>query len=110
MKLPGAAAPRPPLTPAKRKLATNPTPQKQGFRQLKRIVIVDDHPVLRKGLGRIINSNEGFVVCGEAGEATAGMALIRKEKPDLVIADIGLPGASGIELTRNVRAEFPGMP
>jgi DNA-binding NarL/FixJ family response regulator len=84
--------------------------QKQNRRQSKRIVIVDDHPVLRKGLGRIINSNDGFVVCGEAGEANEGMALIRREKPDLVIADIGLPGASGIELTKNIRTEFPDMP
>lgn len=38
------------------------------------------------------------------------MALIRREKPDLVIADIGLPGASGIELTKNIRTEFPDMP
>jgi DNA-binding NarL/FixJ family response regulator len=84
--------------------------QRQNRRQSKRIVIVDDHPVLRKGLGRIINSNDGFVVCGEAGEANEGMALIRREKPDLVIADIGLPGASGIELTKNIRTEFPDMP
>ena len=84
--------------------------QKQNRRQSKRIVIVDDHPVLRKGLGRIINSNYDFVVCGEAGEANDGLAVIRKEKPDLVIADIGLPGASGIELTKNIRAEFPDMP
>ena len=84
--------------------------QKQNRRKSKRIVIVDDHPVLRKGLGRIINSNGDFVVCGEAGEANEGMALIRRERPDLVIADIGLPGASGIELTKNIRAEFPDMP
>ena len=84
--------------------------QKQNRRKSKRIVIVDDHPVLRKGLGRIINSNDDFVICGEAGEANEGMALIRRERPDLVIADIGLPGASGIELTKNIRAEFPDMP
>ena len=84
--------------------------QKQNRRKSKRIVIVDDHPVLRKGLGRIINSNDDFVICGEAGEANEGMALIRRERPDLVIADIGLPGASGIELTKNIRAEFPSMP
>ncbi len=94
------------LTTAKPKLVA----QRQDRRESKRIVIVDDHPVLRKGLGRIINSNDGFVVCGEAGEATDGMTLVRKEKPDLVIADIGLPGASGIELTKNIRAEFPRMP
>jgi DNA-binding NarL/FixJ family response regulator len=110
MKLPGAATPRPPLVPAKRKLATRPASQTQDPRKSTRIVIVDDHPVLRKGLGRIIDSNDGFVVCGEAGEAIDGMALIRREKPDLVIADIGLPGASGIELTKNIRAEFPDMP
>jgi DNA-binding NarL/FixJ family response regulator len=50
------------------------------------------------------------VVCGEESEATEAMALIRKEKPDLVIADIGLPGASGIELTKNIRAEFADLP
>ena len=103
---PPKAETRPSLVVERLKLAA----QKQNRRQSKRIVIVDDHPVLRKGLGRIINSNDDFVVCGEAGEANEGMALIRRERPDLVIADIGLPGASGIELTKNIRAEFPSMP
>jgi DNA-binding NarL/FixJ family response regulator len=76
----------------------------------KRIVLVDDHPVLRKGLARLIDSKEGFVVCGEAGTATEAMALIRELKPHLAIVDIGLPGASGIELTKSIRAEFPGIP
>ena len=103
---PPKAETRPSLVVERLKLAA----QKQNRRKSKRIVIVDDHPVLRKGLGRIINSNDDFVVCGEAGEANEGMALIRRERPDLVIADIGLPGASGIELTKNIRAEFPSMP
>ena len=103
---PPRAATRSSLIAQRPKLAA----QRQHRRESRRIVIVDDHPVLRKGLGRIINSTDGFVVCGEAGEATDGMALVRKEKPDLVIADIGLPGASGIELTKNIRAEFPRMP
>jgi DNA-binding NarL/FixJ family response regulator len=76
----------------------------------KRIVLVDDHPVLRKGLARLIDSKEGFVVCGEASTATEAMALIRELKPNLAIVDIGLPGASGIELTKSIRAEFPDMP
>jgi DNA-binding NarL/FixJ family response regulator len=106
MKRPNAAPGSLSLAPAKSK----PASREQKHRRVKRIVIVDDHPVLRKGLGRIINSHQGFVVCGEAGDATDGMALIRKERPDLVIVDIGLPGASGVELTKNVRSEFPQMP
>src|SRR5690242_10053383 len=76
----------------------------------KRIVLVDDHPVLRKGLARLIDSKEGFVVCGEASTATEAMALIRESKPHLAIVDIGLPGPSGIDLTKSIRAEFPDMP
>jgi DNA-binding NarL/FixJ family response regulator len=76
----------------------------------KRVLLVDDHPVLRKGLVRLIDSKNGFVVCGEAGSATEAMALMHELKPHLVIVDIGLPGASGIELTKTIRAEFPNIP
>src|SRR5262252_2409608 len=86
-------------------MATN-----KGSENRKRVVLVDDHPVLRTGLARLIDSKEGFVVCGEASTATEAMALIRELKPHLAIVDIGLPGASGIELTKSIRAEFPDMP
>ncbi len=76
----------------------------------KRIFLVDDHPVLRKGLVRLIDSKAGFVVCGEASAAVEAMASIRELKPDLVIVDIGLPGASGIELTKTIRSELPNIP
>jgi DNA-binding NarL/FixJ family response regulator len=76
----------------------------------KRILLVDDHPVLRKGLVRLIDSNDEFVVCGETSTATGAMNFIRGMKPDLVIVDIGLPGTSGIELTKTIRAEFPKLP
>ena len=76
----------------------------------KKIVLVDDHPVLRKGLARLIDSKEGFVVCGEASSATDAMEVIRAEKPHLAVVDIGLPGASGIDLTKSIRAEFPDVP
>jgi DNA-binding NarL/FixJ family response regulator len=82
-----------------------------GARALKkRIVIVDDHPVLRTGLCRLINSKDGFEVCGEAGDAAECMGLIATLKPDLVIVDIGLPDASGIELTKRIRARYPKLP
>ena len=76
----------------------------------KNVLLVDDHPVLRKGLARLIDSKDGFVVCGEASTAVDAMALIRELKPDLVIVDIGLPGASGIELTKTIRSEFANLP
>ncbi|HEX4638887.1 MAG TPA: response regulator transcription factor [Chthoniobacterales bacterium] len=76
----------------------------------KKILLVDDHPVLRKGLVRLIDAKEEFQVCGEASTAADAMALIQSLSPDLVIVDIGLPGTSGIELTKTIRAEFPNLP
>jgi DNA-binding NarL/FixJ family response regulator len=76
----------------------------------KRVFLVDDHPVLRKGLVRLIDSKQGFSVCGEASTAVEAMTAIRELKPHLVVVDIGLPGPSGIELTKTIRSEFPNIP
>jgi DNA-binding NarL/FixJ family response regulator len=76
----------------------------------KRIVIVDDHPLFRKGLEQLIHSDGAFAVCGEAGNAAEAMDVIRELDPDLAIVDLSLPGANGIELIKNIRAEFPKLP
>jgi len=76
----------------------------------KRIVIVDDHPLFRKGLEQLIDSHEGLAVCGEAANAGEALDVVRKIKPDLVIVDLSLPGAHGLELIKNIRAEFPKLP
>jgi DNA-binding NarL/FixJ family response regulator len=78
--------------------------------EAKRIVIVDDHPLFRKGLEQLIHSEDGFAVCGEANNAREAMDVIRKLKPDLAIVDLSLPGANGIELIKNIRAEFSKLP
>src|SRR5437763_2661695 len=75
----------------------------------KRIVIVDDHQLFRKGLQEMIHSDGTFAVCGEAGNAAEAMEIIRKLNPDLAIVDLGLPGANGIELIKNIREEFPSL-
>src|SRR4051812_47691780 len=75
----------------------------------KRVVIVDDHPLIRRGLERMIHSGDGFTVCGEAGNAAEAMEIITSMQPDLAIIDVGLPGEDGIELTRRVVAKFPRM-
>ena len=74
------------------------------------ILVVDDHPLFRHGLVQLLSSDEGFSVCGESGSAPEALSLIRKLKPHLVIADVGLKGPSGLELTKSIRAEFPRMP
>src|SRR2546430_1155157 len=78
--------------------------------EAKRIVIVDDHPLFRKGLEQLIHSDSAFAVCGEANNASQAMSVIRELKPDLAIIDLSLPGANGIELIKNIRAEFPKLP
>ncbi len=78
--------------------------------EAKRIVIVDDHPLFRKGLEELIHSDGAFAVCGEAGNAGEAMDVIRRLNPDLAIVDLSLPGANGIELLKNIRAEFPKLP
>ncbi|PYL53246.1 MAG: DNA-binding response regulator [Verrucomicrobia bacterium] len=86
----------------------NPKP---ASAKAKRIVIVDDHPLFRKGLEQLIkSSDDAFKICGEAGDAAEGMSVIRQLSPDLVIVDLSLPGANGIELIKNIRAEFPKLP
>jgi DNA-binding NarL/FixJ family response regulator len=89
--------------------STNHNP-KCDLPEAKRIVIVDDHPLFRKGLEQLINSESSFAICGEAGNAAEAMDVIRKLNPDLAIVDLSLPGANGIELIKNIRAEFPKLP
>jgi DNA-binding NarL/FixJ family response regulator len=78
--------------------------------EAKRLLIVDDHPLFRKGLEELIHSDPEFAVCGEAGNAPEAMEVIRKLNPHMAIVDLSLPGANGIELIKNIRAEFPRLP
>ena len=69
-----------------------------------RIFIVDDHPLLRRGLAELINRESDMVFCGEAEDSPSAMKLIAQIKPDLVIVDISLKGYNGIELIKNIKA------
>ncbi len=72
-----------------------------------RIFIVDDHPLLRRGLAELINLEVDMVFCGEAEDSPSAMKLIAQIKPDLVIVDISLKGYNGIELIKNIKAFDP---
>jgi DNA-binding NarL/FixJ family response regulator len=68
----------------------------------KRIIVVDDHPLFREGIKRIIESIAKYEVVGEAGTGLEGLQMVRKLNPDLVLVDMSLPDQSGIELTRDI--------
>lgn len=72
-----------------------------------RVLLVDDHEVVRAGVRAIIDGDPQFEVVGEAGTADEALVLIARDAPDAVLMDIGLPDASGIDLTRRIRASYP---
>jgi DNA-binding NarL/FixJ family response regulator len=65
-----------------------------------RIVIADDHPVYRRGLGLIIDSAPGLTIVGEAEEGESALALIRKEEPDVAVLDVDMPKLGGFDVVR----------
>src|SRR6202142_1781825 len=76
----------------------------------KRILVVDDHPIVRQGLALLINREPDLVVCGEAEEATGAMHVLASARPDVLIVDISLNGPDGIDLLKNVRNAYPTLP
>jgi DNA-binding NarL/FixJ family response regulator len=87
----------------------SPPPTDSLGEQRPRVLIVDDHPVFRRGIGELLRRGGGTVVCGEAENATAGLEAMRRLKPDAVLLDISLPGANGIELIKLLLAERPRL-
>jgi DNA-binding NarL/FixJ family response regulator len=74
-----------------------------------RVLIVDDHPMTRAGLVHLINHQPELVVCGEAESAARALDILESSRPDLLLIDITLPGKSGLELIKDVRAMLPEM-
>ena len=70
---------------------------------LSRILVVDDHAMMRDGLVELIRHQPDLMVCGEAGEAAGALELIVKTKPDLILLDLSLPGVSGVDVIKEMR-------
>lgn len=76
---------------------------------LSRILIVDDHPVFRRGIAALVGDQPDLVVCGEADSAPAALDAMRRLSPRLALLDISMPGTNGIELIKLMLAEQPKL-
>jgi DNA-binding NarL/FixJ family response regulator len=72
-----------------------------------KVLIADDHQIVRESLRALLEKEPGFIVVGEAGEGRTALRLARKLVPDVIIMDVAMPDLNGIEATRQVLGEFP---
>jgi DNA-binding NarL/FixJ family response regulator len=75
----------------------------------RRILLVDDHPIVRQGLAELIDAEKDLTVCGTADSMNAALEQMPTLKPDLVVVDISLKGSNGIELLKNIKVRYPKM-
>ena len=78
--------------------------------RLKRILLVDDHPIFRDGLSQVIQVEPDLCVCGQTGNAFAAVELARTTRPDAVVVDLRIDGKSGLELIKDLHAQLPRLP
>jgi DNA-binding NarL/FixJ family response regulator len=76
---------------------------------MKRILIVDDHPIVRRGLADLVNGEPDFEVCGQAADANEAIECVRQERPDVIICDLTLNGTHGLDLIKRLRASDPDI-
>lgn len=76
----------------------------------KKVLVVDDHPIVREGLSDLINKEKDLEVCGCAKDIPQTIEAIKKLDPDVVTVDISLEDASGLELIKDIKTQFPGLP
>ncbi len=77
---------------------------------VSKIIIVDDHPIVRQGLAALINQQEDMAVCAQAADGREAMEQIGKLKPDLVTIDLTLGDSGGLELIKNIKSRYPNLP
>ena len=85
-------------------LALTPPPADQ---QRHKILLLDDHPMTRYGMARLIEQEPDLVVCGEAASARAALEAVQTHKPDVVLVDLTMPGGEGLEFIKDMKALHP---
>ncbi|NMF96487.1 response regulator transcription factor [Aromatoleum toluolicum] len=75
-----------------------------------RVLLADDHAIIRDGLKQILADTEDLAVCGEAANGNEALQLVREQEWDVIVLDISMPGRSGLDLIRLIRDEKPKLP
>jgi DNA-binding NarL/FixJ family response regulator len=86
------------------------TMEKAAKKSRRKVLIVDDHPMMRQGLAQLINNEPDLTAFCEAENAQQAFECVVRAKPDLVLADISLPDKHGLELIKDIQAVHPGLP
>lgn len=86
------------------------TTQEEAIKSKRRVLIVDDHPIVRQGLKGLISQAPDLEVCGEAETIFDALKAIEQLHPDVAVVDISLKGESGVDLIKDVRIRFPDLP
>ena len=76
----------------------------------RKVLVVDDHPIVREGLAQMINRETDLSVCGAAADMHTALQLIEGLRPDILIVDISLEGPDGLDLLKHIRTQDPGLP
>ena len=90
--------------------ASTPTSSASSTRSKRRIFLVDDHGIVRRGLTELINNEADLVICGQGEDAYGSLRAIREARPDLCVIDVSLRDSDGIELLKELRAQMPDVP
>ena len=76
---------------------------------MTRLLIVDDHPIVRHGLRDLLQTQPDFEIAGEAEDTRTLVEMLRREPVDVVLLDISMPGRSGLDILKDIKSEFPSM-
>ena len=74
-----------------------------------KVLLVDDHPIVRQGIRRLIEKEPGLLVCGEAEDAADALEIIEKERPDVIVLDLSLKSSSGFDLILDVKQRWENV-
>jgi DNA-binding NarL/FixJ family response regulator len=75
----------------------------------KRLLLIDDHPIMRYGLAQLVADEAGLEICGQAGNAREGLEAVGRLVPDLAVIDLTLPDKNGLELLKDIHALYPSI-
>lgn len=112
MKNSKTSPPKPAGAPAQPAVDPRPahSPATQPPGEPHRVMVIDDHPVLRMGISLLINSTPGWKVCAEAGTGLEGLERAQTSKPDLILLDLTLPDRNGLDLLKDFQQMLPETP